>query len=73
MRRLASSEQAGSLSDWRKERRWEMVELKHRQQQEAAGQLPAHSHLMPAEGSLVSLKVCRERTALRTGRLNFSE
>ena len=50
-----------------------MVELKHRQQQEAAGQLPAHSHLMPAEGSLASLKVCRERTALRTGRLNFSE
>ena len=71
MRGLASSEQAGRLSDWRKERRWEMVELKHRQQQEVAGQLPAHSHLTPTEGSFASLKVRREWTALRTGHLNF--
>ena len=34
-----------------------MVELKHRQQQEAEGQLPAHSPLTLPEGSLISLKV----------------
>ena len=28
---LASSEQANRVTDWRRERRWEMVELKDRQ------------------------------------------
>ena len=31
---LASNEQARRVTDWRRERRWEMVELKDRQQQE---------------------------------------
>ena len=29
---LASSEQARKVTDWRRERKWEMVELKDRQQ-----------------------------------------
>ena len=34
---LASNEQARRVTDWRRERRWEMVELKDRQQQEMEG------------------------------------
>ena len=34
---LASSEQARRVTDWRRERRWEMVQLKDRQQQDMEG------------------------------------
>ena len=34
---LALSEQAGGVTDWRRERRWEMVQLKDRQQQDMEG------------------------------------
>ena len=33
------SEQARRVTDWRRERRWEMVELKDRQQQDTEGKL----------------------------------
>ena len=36
---LASSEQARRVTDWRRERRWEMVELKDQQQWEMEGKL----------------------------------
>ena len=42
---LALSEQAGGVTDWRRERRWEMAELKDRQQQEMQGKLQFHSRL----------------------------
>ena len=42
---LASSEQTRRVTDWRRERRWEMVELKGRQQQETEDQLQWPSHL----------------------------
>ena len=34
-----SSEQAKRVTHWRRERRWEMVQLKDRQQQETKGKL----------------------------------
>ena len=40
---LASSEQARRVTDWRRKRRWEMVELKDCQQQEMEGKLQFHS------------------------------
>ncbi|CAM9632051.1 unnamed protein product [Rangifer tarandus platyrhynchus] len=42
---LASREQVRRVTDWRKERKWEMAELKNRQQQEMEGKLQFHSHL----------------------------
>jgi len=38
---LASREQARRVTDWRRERRWEMVELKGHQQQETEGRAAA--------------------------------
>lgn len=43
---------------WRQERRWEMVELKGRQQQETQGQLQRHSHLTLMGLTIAPLKVC---------------
>ena len=40
---LAWSEQARQATDWRRERRWEMVELKDCQQQEMEGKPQLHS------------------------------
>ena len=42
---LASSEQARRVTDTRRERRWEMVGLQDRQQQETEGKLQFHSHI----------------------------
>ena len=48
---MVSSEQERRVTDWRMERRWEMVELKDCQQQERASCMPdvdgttVHSHL----------------------------
>ena len=42
----ALSERARSVTDWRRERRQEMAELKDRQQQEAQGKLQCPSCLM---------------------------
>ena len=39
------SEQDKRVPDWRRERRWEMVELKDCQQQETEGKLQFHSCL----------------------------
>ena len=57
IQRLASSERARRVTDWR---RWEIVELKDRQQQETEGAL---QFLMPdvngtASGSLLGPYVC---------------
>ena len=47
---LAWSEQARRVADWRRERKWEMVELKDRQHQETEGELQFHSCLiLPAQ------------------------
>lgn len=46
MQELASSEQARGVTDWRKEGRWVMVELKDRQHLEMEGKLQFHSRLM---------------------------
>ena len=40
---LAWSEQARQATDWRRERRWEMVELKDCEQWETVGMLQSHS------------------------------
>ena len=45
-RLLALNEQARRVTDWRREGRWEMVELKGRQQQEAEGKMQFHTRLM---------------------------
>ena len=39
---LASSEQARRVTDWRRQRRWQMEELKDHQQQETGGKLQFH-------------------------------
>jgi len=54
---LASSEQARRVTDWKREKRWEMVELKDCQQQEMEGKLQFHSHLTLLEYTFTSLKV----------------
>jgi len=41
---LASSEQARRVTDWRRERRWEVAELKDCQQWKMEGELQFHSH-----------------------------
>lgn len=46
MQGLAPSVQAKRVTDWRKERRWEMVEMKGHQQLEMEGKLQFHSCLM---------------------------
>ena len=51
------SEQARRVTDGRRERRWEMVELKDRQQQETEGKLQFHSRLKSMERVFESLKV----------------
>ena len=51
------SKQARRVTDWRRERRWETVELKDRQQQEMEGKLQFHSHLTLMECMFASLKV----------------
>ena len=43
---LASSEQARRVTNWMRGRKWEMVELKGRQQSETEGTLQFHSCLM---------------------------
>ena len=48
---------ARGVTDWRRERWWEMVELKDRQQQETKDKLQIHSHLTWMECSLASSKV----------------
>ena len=50
---LASREQAGRVTDWRRERRWERVELKNFQQEETEGKLQFHSHHGTGSGSLL--------------------
>ena len=55
---LQSSERARRVTDWRRERRWEMVELKDRQQQETEGKLQCHSRLTLMECTFISLQVC---------------
>ena len=40
---LELSQQAGRVTGWRRERRWEMVELKDRQQRETEGKMQFHS------------------------------
>ena len=50
---LASSEQARRVTDWRKERRWEMVDLKDDQQQETEDKLQFHSCLMLMAQALI--------------------
>ena len=50
---LASSEQARRVTDWGRERRWEMVELKDHQQLETQHKLQFHSHLMLMAQALV--------------------
>ena len=57
MQGLGSSEQARRVTDWRRERRWEMVELKGHQQQEMEGKLQFHVCLMLMEHTFASLKV----------------
>ena len=54
---LALSEEARRVTDWRRERRWEMVELKGHQQQEMEGKLQFHLCLMLMERTFASLKV----------------
>ena len=49
---VALNEQARRVSDWRRERRWEMLELKGRQQQETEGEL-AMSHVPDADDARV--------------------
>ena len=41
----ASGEQVGRITDWRREGRWEMAELKDPQRWEAEGKLQLHAHL----------------------------
>ena len=55
---LALSEQARRVMDWRRERRWEMVELTDRQQQETEGNAQFHSCQTLMECTLASLKLC---------------
>ena len=55
---LASREQAGRVTDWRRERRREMVGLKGHQRQEMEGRLPLHSHLALTRHTFASVKVC---------------
>ena len=43
---LPSCEQARTVTSWRREKRWEMAELKDDQQQEMEGKLQFHSYLM---------------------------
>ena len=43
---MALSEQAGRVADWRREKRWEKVEMKDHQQLEMEGKLQFHSCLM---------------------------
>ena len=54
---LASSEQARRVTDQGRERRWERVELKDRQQWETEDPLQRHSHLTLMERTHASLKV----------------
>ena len=53
---LASSEQVRRVTDWRKERRWEMVELKDCQQEKTKGKLQLHSLLIFMEHTFTLLK-----------------
>ena len=55
--RLALSEQERRASDRRREKRWEMVELKDHQQRETEGKLRFHSHLMSMEHIFASLNL----------------
>ena len=50
------SEQARKVTDWRTERRWEMVERKDHQQQKTEGKLQFHSSLTLMECTFTSLK-----------------
>lgn len=43
--RLAASELARRVTGWERQRRWETVKLKDRQQRETADQLQHHSRL----------------------------
>ena len=54
---LALSEQARQVTGWRKEGRWEMVELKNPQQEEMEGKMKFHSRLALTEHTFTSLKV----------------
>ena len=61
---LASSEQTRRVTDWRRERRWEVIELKDRRQQEIKGKLQFHSHLTLIECTFASLKVRNLKVAM---------
>ena len=50
-------EQARRVTDWRRERRWEVAVLKGRQQQEMQGQLERHSYLTLMDCMFAPLKV----------------
>ena len=56
VQRLALSEQAGGVTDWRMERSWEMLELKDCLEME--GKLQFHSRLTLVKRKFASLKVC---------------
>lgn len=61
---LASSEETRRVADWREDRRWEVTELKGRQQQETTGKLQFHSHLTLRECTFPSLKVRNLKVAM---------
>ena len=58
------SEETRRVTDWRKDRRWEVIELKDRQQQEIKGKLQFHSHLTLIECTFPSLKVRNLKVAM---------
>ena len=49
-----ASDEARRVTDWRRERRWQTVELKGRQTQETEGELRSHSCLMLKAQVLIS-------------------
>ena len=53
VQKLASSEQASRVTNWRREKRWGMVGLMDRQLQETEGELQCHSGLPLMEEVLV--------------------
>jgi len=50
-------EQARRVTEWRRERRWEVAALKGRQEQEMQGQLERHSCLTLMDRTFAPLKV----------------